>query len=254
MSPIDFAPPAILAPAPKLWTPAKPYIIRASEDDHEAVKAMPFLSAIAGGARRRDNIRLRHIGGNGSTADQTTYDLGNFTIPEPGLVIVGAAGRHQSTNRSVSSISIGGTNGTLHAASAAGLNHLGIASRVVSAGDHNVSVTFSGGTERAACYVWLLTNYNSATPAGSDANQTSSNVTTRTATFDIPARGFALYFHINRNSSGTPSWSSATSVWNNVYEVVFDAAFKYTDTALTSHAETVTFASNQAGIVGASWA
>lgn len=52
MSPIDLAPPAIIAPAQKLWTPAKPFIIRASEDDHAAVKAMPFLSAIAGGARR----------------------------------------------------------------------------------------------------------------------------------------------------------------------------------------------------------
>lgn len=52
MSPIDLAPPAILAPAPNLWTPAKPFIIRASEEDHAAVKAMPFMAAIAGGARR----------------------------------------------------------------------------------------------------------------------------------------------------------------------------------------------------------
>ncbi len=113
-------------------------------------------------------LTLQYISSAASTADQTTYDFGNFSAGSDGLMIVVTGGR-AATDRTVSSVSIGGTNGTIHVTSNANGNALVIASRVVSAGSQDVSVTFSAGVLRAWCSVYLLTGYSSTTPADTDA-------------------------------------------------------------------------------------
>lgn len=69
-------------------------------------------------------------------------------------MIVGAWGRHtDGASRTVSSIGIGGSNGTVHVNPAGGSNPVAIASRAVAAGNQNVTVTFSATVQRAAAAV-----------------------------------------------------------------------------------------------------
>lgn len=252
MSPIDLAPPAIIAPSPKLWTPSAPFIIRASEDDHSAVKAMPFLSAIAGGARRSSvGINLQFLTLLGNSADQTIYDFGNVNFPSAGLAIVASATR-ASVSRSTSSVSIGGSNGTLTANFGAALSTGCIAYREVSAGNNNITITYSGSTLRCGAAVWLLTDYTSATPtANASAGDHSASVSGRTVTFDLPARSRAVYFAMVNGAA--VSWSSATERDEQTFEMVYSCADKSTATAITSHAESTSHSSAQSYLFGAVW-
>lgn len=257
MSPIDLAPPAVIAPEPKLWKPAAPYIVRASEDDLRAVKAMPFLCAVAGGARRvTGGIALTSINSFYNDADQTTYDFGNFYAPTDGLMIVGVVGRNSAaTARTINAVSIGGVNGTIHTSTGNNVNHAGIASRVVTAGNNNVTVTMSGGTNRLGGYVWLLTGYTSATPADATSNA-STSASNRSTTFNLPARSVSVWVSFT-GASGSTAWSTATKRYDNFAdgtETRVSAADYYSANAVTGHTETATFGgSSVCAIAGAVW-
>jgi hypothetical protein len=168
-------------------------------------------------------------------------------------MIVGVGGGNSSAI-SVSSVSIGGTNGTLHTAGSY-QRCTAIASRAISAGAIAVSATFGSTSVRAACFVWLLTGYKSATPTASVSNGSDSSVTSIGATLSsIKGGGAAVYVH-HHNGTGGTTWSSATERDDFAVESTsaMSAADKSTGVDLASNSESASFSSNTAGISGASW-
>lgn len=161
-------------------------------------------------------LTLTYIGANTSGTNATTYDFGNFTAASDGLMIVFAGGRSASAH-TLSSISIGGSAGSLVGGGASAIQSGAIGYRVVSAGANNVTVTFSAGILRAGVQVYLLTGYASATPYDSDVQTGNSPLT---ATLDFPANGVAVYGALSNGAAGT-TWSAAsedadTTITDNV--------------------------------------
>lgn len=217
----------------------------------EAKRAMFFVPVVAWPAAAP--VVLAYIGSASSTANATTYSLGSFTAATDGLMIVGVGGGNSSAI-AVTSISIGGSNGTLHTAGTF-QRCTAIASRAISAGSIAVSATFGSTSVRAACFVWLLTGYKSATPTASVSNGSDTSVTSIGATLSsIKGGGAAVYVH-HHNGTGGTTWSAATERDDFAVETtsVMSGADKTTPGDLTSNTETASFTSNTAGISGASW-
>lgn len=201
---------------------------------------------------------LDYITSSSSTSDLTTYTFSGVSIgtaTSDRLVIVGAASTETGGLRTVSSISIGGINGTLHEAPAGDWHPVGLASRAVSSGTTaDIVVTFSGGVARCMIFVWTLKNYVSATPYDSDSIQGTSSIS-RSVTFNIPAHGVAVYV-ASKGADTSFTWSSATENANLLVETYRAAgAYKTTTAPITSHVETVTYgvSSGGNGLAGASW-
>jgi hypothetical protein len=196
--------------------------------------------------------KLTYIGSNSSSANSGTYNFGNFTAPTAGLMIVAAVG-DSGSNRTVSSISIGGSNGTLHVNPSLETCP-GIASRVVSAGTNAVSVTFSGSVSRAACFVWLLTGYESAAAVATASGGSNSSATSATVTLSsILAGGVAIYVAA---APASLSWGTATQRDNlNMESGAFASGADKTATSrLTSDSEVASWStSGNAGAAGVSW-
>jgi hypothetical protein len=142
-----------------------------------------------------------------SPADATTYDFGNVTVPDGGLVVVIAQGR-ATGSRTVSSVSIGGANGTIYESEDAVAGPIAIAGRVVEAGSRNITVTFSDTMARATIGVWVLTDYASEMPSDTEAKYNNSTGSSETITLDFPTNGFAVYGAIN-NANTAFAWSNA---------------------------------------------
>lgn len=208
------------------------------------------LAAAAGGVAP---LTATYINSATLTTDLTTYDFGNFDVGAGGLVVVAVAA-HAGGTRSVSSVSIGGTNGTV-VVTTSGVKPCGIASRVAS-GTINVSVTFSAGCLNASVAVWVLGNVQSTT--ANDFDQASSGTADNTsvaATLDIPAGGVAIFAHAHSNSNAA-SWSSATGKLGSAVESSFwhAAAELLSTPGEVNHAETVSWVTNATrGVAAASW-
>jgi hypothetical protein len=163
-------------------------------------------------------------------------------------------GMRGTTGRTISTVSIGGTNGTIHyQGDTSGFSNAGVASRVVSSGNNNVTVTWSGGVTSCAVFVWLITGYNSATPTDGEATSSGTAGTSLTATFDIPASGTAVYVNTHNNANAT-GWSSATEQDDLTAEAQYAGADIDTATVLTAHVETASWTGSVGrAIAGASW-
>lgn len=211
------------------------------------------------GFAARSDIALTYIGSNQNTTDQTTYDFGNFVIPREGLVVVTAAARNgTTTSKSVSSVSIGGTNGTLSGPISGAINHAGvIARRRVPAGTYNVTVTFSVSMLRAAVDVWLIENNLTDTPLAHGSNNAASAMAVSTTAFEVPAGGIAIFQSWQGTTGSTSaSWSTATERSDRSAEIVFTGADLTSLAGIASHTETATFsggANQLTSILAASW-
>jgi hypothetical protein len=164
---------------------------------------------------------LLYLGALPSAANSTTYALGNFVTDHDGLLIVGIAGRG-GANRTVSSVTLGGTAASLHTNPSGDWNPSTITSKVVNAGSHSVSVTFSGGMQSMTAFGWILTGYNSATPNDTYGSNAGSG-TSHTGNIDILADGIAVAVHMHVPTSAT-SWSGASSRADQTSEVRYSAA------------------------------
>lgn len=147
--------------------------------------------------------------GSGQVSGSATLNLGTIVVPYAGLVIVSTGGIAGS-GRSISTVSIGGTNGTIHNQWDGGiwLPH-GFASRAVAAGSHNVTVTFSASMNQAGAAVYLLTNYASATPHASVNVAWAAAGSPRNLNINIPANGVAI-FQANSDRTINGTWTGAT--------------------------------------------
>lgn len=157
----------------------------------------------------RHGPRKTFLGGVGNNTNSSSISFGNFVAPTGGLLVV-LATCFGADNRHTDSVSIGGTNGTLHLSNGVSTRKVAIASRVVAAGTHNVTMVIggaNGSSPRNFCGCWLLTDYQSATPAFTQFNYASS-VSAVSVTHDIPAYSIALY-QVSETDS-LPSWTSAS--------------------------------------------
>jgi hypothetical protein len=196
---------------------------------------------------------LAYIGSATNTADQTTYNFGNFTAPSAGIMIAGVAGRQSTAGqtRTVSSVSIGGSGATIHVNPSGGNNAAAIASRFVGSGSQAVSATFSGGVNRAACFVWFLTRFHSASPVDTDGVNATSG-TSNDISLNIRPGGGALYVAMHSAPNDTV-FSSADEDADLPAEVQFAAARKLSPGGAFAHVETISWSSGSPGIAAASW-
>lgn len=190
---------------------------------------------------RKFGPSLTYIGSVADASDLTTYNFGNFAIPRDGLVVVGAVGRNPAGTRTIGSVSIGGTNGSIYVNPSGSFNPNGFAGRSVSAGTHNVSVTFSGAMLRASCHVWLLENLLSTTPVDTDGINNNTTGTSYSLTADISADGFALYVGMKTDITEGVAFSSATGRYDAATEIQMYAADKVSPTQLLNHVETMSW-------------
>lgn len=199
----------------------------------------------------RAELALSFIGVATSGDNAATFDFGNFSAPRDGLMIVLFVS-NGGTARTVSTVSIGGVNGGIHLSNPSQTTKYAVASRIVSAGNNNVTVTLSGTGGSAAtnaASVWLLTGYVSATPSDTDASAQATD-TSRVVTFTIPARGVAVY-GMTHSSLNAVTWSSATER----YDSSVSFADKATAAEIIDHAETVSWSGSTSCLAfGASWA
>lgn len=252
MLPMDQPPPS------RPYITAKPAIIQRVPPD--LLKPGRIKEAILPGIiplPPSGGILLDFIGQLGSTTSGlTTVSFGSLTFPNDALAVVAFAGL--STNNVVcSSISIGGTNGTLHAANASSTRKVGIASRVVAAGPLAISVTMSGSGGSSASYgvgVWALRRLKSATPTGAAGNDASS--TTCSISHNQASPGVAIYCSMDTNT-GSSVLSSAQTVYYRSGDAngrTFTYASSKNVATQTPHTEILTInTSTNVAIVGGAW-
>lgn len=145
-------------------------------------------------------------------SDSSTYSFGSRAIgteTADRLVIVGVFATAGGL-RTLSSISIGGTNGNVHALSGTNNVVIAVASRLVASGTTtNVTVTFSNNMQRCGIAVATLKRYDSATPIDTYALTEDGGDLTYDSSLDVQKDGVAFYVAGHR-SSETASWSGAT--------------------------------------------
>lgn len=158
---------------------------------------------------------ISHINNGAIVSTGGSFNFGNFNAPSPGLMVVVAMGaRSLNANRSVSSVSIGGTNGAIYVSqNVSGKSSANsIAGRAVSSGNQNVTVNFSGNMDFASVAVFLLTGYSSETPT--DTDNGSSSGASATYTLDFATNSIAVYGMSHLAPTESTSWPAATGVLN----------------------------------------
>lgn len=191
-----------------------------------------------------------------STASQSaSYNFGNVTVPSDGLVVVVASVRSNITTRSINTISIGGTNGTIHASSGTSVNHsIALGSREVAAGDRNITITISGSCLNGVANVYLVTGHKSATPVDADIAYYTTEQT-GTLVLDYAAANGVGVYGLHRDSSGnSPTWTDATRDYVSFIGTgTRSSANRTASGAGVSQSITFTAATNSWAVVGATW-
>jgi hypothetical protein len=163
--------------------------------------------------------RLTYITQTSSLSKLTTYTFTGVSIgtaSDDRLVVIACAAGRSSAENTLSSVTIGGTAATVHAASpsvvsGAATIQCGIASRLVTSGTTaDIVITWSAQVDACNLAVYTLTAWKSSTPTSTFSATTVTSVTTRTATINLSARGATLFVVGPTGSGRTTTWSSAT--------------------------------------------
>lgn len=213
-----------------------------------------MLPGIAPVAASSGGVSKLWLGSAANNSNASTLSFGNFVVPAGGGLLVALITSIGESSRTVSSVSIGGSSGTLHAThGASSFFKATVASRLVAAGTHNVSLVLSGNTgtwPRSFCGCWLLTGYLSATPTFSSSYYGGTYSLSISRTHDIPARA-ALLYQVTEISASSPSWTTAQSDGSATGSYGHKAywASKTVASPKTGHTETATFTSGLGGIL-----
>ncbi len=196
-------------------------------------------------------LKSTFLGILNSVATTSIVDMGNFTVPHPGLAVV-LFFVGQSNVRVITNITIGATTGTPHITVTNANTHRGaLYSRIVSSGSNNITVnmtsTSATATMTAAC--WLLTGYSSTAPFATDV----STAATLETTFAVPSPAISMWGYSQSLGTTGATWSSATTVGDFLASLIVQGyAQRVTVASETSHVETITMTSGKA-MIGASW-
>jgi hypothetical protein len=191
-----------------------------------------------------------------SSVDNSVYNHTNINIGTAAadrLVIVIAGGLRSGTARSISSISIGGTNATI-AAQQTGLGNgaLAIAYRLVPSGTTtDVVVTYSGTMDRASIVAYTMTGQTSNTPTDTFNVSGNGNVS---STLDVLAGGTALGAYYGQDVASVV-WSGLNedNDFANEASDQMSTALKAFTAAQTNLSVGVTVSGSEDHLVGASW-
>jgi hypothetical protein len=157
----------------------------------------------------------------------------------PSLVVITLVGAN-SVARTVNAVTITGTTGTLHLASASSTNPYAIASRVVSSGLQGIDVTYSStaASHNASIGIWTFPVYSSTTPVGTNG-QTLTASTILSTTF--PVSSGALGFWGTRNATSSANAYSSAIIRSNTTSGVIRYTFgdRYFYAAASSFVESV---------------
>lgn len=200
---------------------------------------------------------LTYIGFNSSTSDSASYNFGTFDVGTGNPEVIVATGARDTTPRTLSSISIGGTNGTIHLDNTGSTGNMqGIASRLIAGGGSpNVTVNWSAAPNRCACYVYALRKHQSATPNDTDSYIGPGGETSQQVTVDIRSGGVAIFAMV-KNSTSAIGWSSATEREDFTLESAtrFSNADIASSPGATGHTETASWTGGAfASMIGAAW-
>jgi hypothetical protein len=153
---------------------------------------------------------VAYIGDSQDTANRTTYSFSNVSIGTASsdrIVVLGISGVSVSEG-SVSSVTIGGTEATIHTQVSNGQTC--IASLVVPSGTTaTIGVTYSAGRGNCTVYVWTIKQASSSSPLSVDSQTNSTSSTSITLDGQVGAVGCAVAFVLTTGSS-TFSWSGLT--------------------------------------------
>jgi len=210
-------------------------------------------------AKRRGqqrNIEVTFINHASSNANLATYDFGDFTVAEDGLLVALFLARGNNA-QTVPSFSIGGVSATIHHSNPNDLDKRAIASKEVTAGDHNVTVALSGNNGNGpgvGVGVYLITGYTSTTPV--DADSLNAESTSLALQINTGTNGVSVFGAMTLSILTIESWSEAIESINQQISLI-DYAFSYKLTAIaeTPDTETVTFDGPSARnlIIGGNW-
>lgn len=156
-------------------------------------------------------IERAYIGGSAADTNTTTVNFGSFNVGASGYVVVCTGGRNNSSNRSVSSVSIGGETATILANdTTTALAHAVARSATPKSGSVNVTVTFSGNIDRGYwCGVYIVRNpLSAATFSQNTSFQTSSGSSTSVSLL-FPANGVVIGSYTSRGSG--IGWTNLTA-------------------------------------------
>lgn len=187
-----------------------------------------------------------------SGTDTASYSLGNASPANDGLLVVVPLSRGTS-GATLSSVTIGGSAGTVWATDANGGNVVGIAGRVVSAGSQSIAVDYSASMSRCAAAVYLVRDYQSTTPYDTVTSISTASGTTLAVSLDYPAAGGRAIYGAAGLGTDAISWSAATENYDATTEMRFAFANRAATGAAVSETMTVPFTLAMRMMVGASW-
>lgn len=198
-----------LGPPPKLWTPARPAIIRAGEILKPLPKhkwAMPgFFGALAA---VDSGLQVVSHQENCTSADSTTYNLAVALTGAWDGLLIGVCNRSSAT-RTISSLAVSGNGWTQATSVTSSARHSAVgAIKLVGSGSITVDVTFSGACNGAGVQVLAVSGLQSATSFAS-ATDTADPLD---FLIDVEANGIILATTIGAETSyaGACDWTGAT--------------------------------------------
>lgn len=210
---------------PQLWLPPKPAIIRAwnSEDIKRprATFPFPFFVPSAEGPPPAN----AWIGASNSTADLTTYTFSNVSLGTPHstrYIIVGVV-TISSSNRTISSASIGGIGATISSNASGTYRGSMIIAAVPTGATGNVVITHSGGCTSCAIGVWAAYDIGSTT-AHSAVTAVSSGGTF-SISVNVKANQTIRYACLQQNGVGGTGATGMTNRARANSESFFDYRF-----------------------------
>lgn len=221
---------------PQLWLPPKPAIIRAwKREDIKRPRAtfpFPFFVPSAAGGPPPDNA---WIGASNSTANLTTYTFSGVslgTAHSARYIIVGVV-TVASSNRTISSASIGGVSATISSNASGTSKGRMIIAAVPTGGTGDVVITHSGGCTSCAIGVWAAYNIGSTTAHHAVTAIASGG--TFSISVNVPANQTIRYACVQQNGSGSTAATGMTNRARANSEGFYDYRFlDYTATSAES--------------------
>jgi hypothetical protein len=205
---LDIGPLLLIPPPPAIIRPAPAALLRY---DNNPVKALlPGLTPVV--ASRP--LQLTYVTNVTSTSTSATLDFGNVNFPRAGLAIV--AYTHRSgTARTLNSLSIGGTNGSiqLNHSVTSGTTVVAFVTRQVSSGNNNITAVRAstlGTSPQTTVGVWVLTGNNSDTVTDTDTGNSSGATSLALSALTINAGGVAVMAVVHATGSSNTTWTNAT--------------------------------------------
>lgn len=204
-----------------------------------------------------------------STLDATTYTFTSHDIGAANasrIVVVGVVLSHAGTNRSISSVTIGGSAATMATDTSSGgtIGNMRVAAiyyRAVAAGTTATTVvTASGACDSCGIAVWALYP-TSSTPVDAVSNSNASAASLSASSVAITAGGIVVGIS-NHNDPGltTFAWSGVDTVSQNVNETLGDSGNNWSVCTLScsetigTRSLTASFSgTHNVGIAAASW-